>query len=192
MDEVTKYTKLWDLPQGYGNNWDHPYWLEIALFIRRAMDDRGFQVGMSVLDVGGGKGDLRKVIFKGCEYQSLDIAPNSGADIIVDITEWDCMTDWGESECHFYSYDWVIAVDVLEHIPTERVSFALENISVVSFGGAIFLISIRPDRGGKKIGATLHMTVRPTNWWLGQINKHWETVELLREVPGEYCIVVCQ
>lgn len=189
MEEVEKYTKLWDLPQGYGNNWDHPYWQEIALFVRKAMDERGLEANDSVLDIGGGRGALRKVIFKGCDYTTLDIAPNSGADIVADISkahEFGYMTEHGMAHP---IYDWAVAIDMLEHLPTPCIPDALFNIKQLARNGAVFLISTRADRGGKKIGTTLHMTVREPKWWVHELSEVWDTAELLRTVAGEYCIV---
>jgi hypothetical protein len=181
MEEVEKYTKLWDLPQGYGNNWDHPYWKEIGEFVREQMGFNGYE---SILDVGGGNGGMRK-FFPAAGYTTLDIAPNSGADIIADISEYDL----GPEDAG--SYDWVVAIDMLEHLPTDRVHDALRNINNLVRCGAVFLISTRPDRGGKKIGATLHMTVREPGWWVNQLADHFTGVQCVRVVKGEYCIVVC-
>jgi 2-polyprenyl-3-methyl-5-hydroxy-6-metoxy-1,4-benzoquinol methylase len=187
MNEEEKYTLLWDLPQGYGNNWGHPYWQEIGKYILNAMNERGLDcAGMSVLDIGGGDGKFKQFC-TGLRYTTLDIAPNSGADIIADVSNADEWIDIANPS----SFDWITAIDMLEHLPTGRVSSALENINAMG-DGFIALISTRPDRGGKKIGQTLHMTVRPPGWWVEELSAHWDNVELLRVVSGEYCIVVCR
>lgn len=191
MDEEEKYTKLWALPQGYGNPWDknNPYWNEVADFIMKSLYDRGFQVTDSVLDVGGGNGKFEPWLgLEGGSYTALDIAPNSGADIVADIStsprglRLEGLTD---------KYDWTLAIDMLEHLPTERVRPALANISRHTSHGFIALISTRPDRGGKKIGATLHMTVREPDWWADTLFDYWRTIKILRVVKGEYCIMAC-
>jgi hypothetical protein len=180
MDEVTKYTKLWDLPQGYGNNYDDPRMIEIVGTLTKEM---GLHTFTSVLDVGGGDGRLKK-FFPNHVYKSMDIAPNSGADIIGDVS---FMSTWNEE-----SFDWVISIDVMEHLPIERVDNALHNIATVATEGAAFLICTRPDRGGKKIGAVLHMTVRPPRWWVYRMEDYWKDVQLLRVMTGEYCLIVCR
>jgi len=184
MEEVEKYTLLWDLPQGYGNNYNHPYWKEIVETLRAALIDRGLQPGHEVLDIGGGDRRVEDWFDNndGVFYTSLDIAPNSGADIIDDITQW--YVD-GE-DC----FDYAISIDVMEHIPTNLIDDALGNIRVSVRHSVAFLISTRPDRGGKKIGQTLHMTVREPDWWVRKMFKYWATVKLLRVLPGEYCLIV--
>ncbi len=190
MEEVDKYTLLWNLPQGYGNNWDHPYWQEIGEFVIKAMIDRGFITNSTVLDIGGGDGAfgeaLRKIYGTSSGYTTLDIAPNSGADIIADISEGKAVYEAGVHE----PFDWIMAIDMLEHLPTERVQPALSTIRSLALTGAVFLISTRQDRGGRKIGETLHMTVRPPKWWVMELSMHWKNVDTLRVVNGEYMIVV--
>jgi len=178
MEEVEKYTLLWDLPQGYGNNYEHPYWVEIIGTLTKEMGLHSFH---SVLDVGGGDGRMKK-FFPNHEYTALDLAPNSGADIIADIVTWD----------RDDVYDWVISIDVMEHLPTIQVAEAIATIYDATREGAAFLISTRPDRGGKKIGQILHMTVRPPEWWVKEFGKFFQDVTLLRVVKGEYCLLVCR
>lgn len=63
-------------------------------------------------------------------------------------------------------------VDVLEHIPTDHVDDVLAVIG--SCEEAAFLqISLREDYGGKKIGETLHLTVKPKEWWLDKVELYF-------------------
>lgn len=181
MKEIEKYRMLWDLPQGYGNNYSDPRMIEIVNTMTNAM---GLHTFNSVLDVGGGDGRL-KSFFPNHEYTSMDIAPNSGADIIGNIADDELMHDVRNRN----QFDWVISIDVMEHLPTDHVEPALSNIRTVATDGAAFMICTRPDRGGKKIGQTLHMTVREPVWWVGMMAQHWQDVQLLRVVKGEYCLI---
>lgn len=185
MDEITKYTKLWALPQGYGNNYDHSYWKEIVETLYEAMK---MSEGDHLLDVGGGDQRLAK-FFPKQRYTSLDIAPNvmepgenAYPHIVADISKYTVVEP----------HDWAISIDVMEHIPTDLVDAALDNIAGAAHCGAAFLISTRPDRGGKKIGAVLHMTVREPQWWVSIMKDYWDDVNLLRVVTGEYCLIVCR
>jgi 2-polyprenyl-3-methyl-5-hydroxy-6-metoxy-1,4-benzoquinol methylase len=185
MEEVEKYTLLWDLPQGYGNNYEHPYWKEIVETLK---DNFLRDWKNEILDVGGGDQRLGK-FFPDQKYTSLDIAPNAcepGENayphIVADIREWSDPK----------AYDWVISIDVMEHIPTIDVPMTISNIYDSTREGAAFLISTRPDRGGKKIGQILHMTVRPPEWWVKEFGKFFQDVTLLRVVKGEYCLLVCR
>lgn len=55
-------------------------------------------------------------------------------------------------------------VDVMEHIPPGDVDAVIRNI-MASAPVTFFQISTLPDYCGALIGATLHNTVRPHDWW---------------------------
>lgn len=183
MNELEKYTALWDLPQGYGNNYDDERMIEIVKTLTREM---GLHTFTSVIDIGGGDQRLAK-FFPNHKYTCLDIAPNATpcgenayAHIVADVSDWFQIDE----------YEWGISIDVMEHLPTDRVDLALENISLSCSIGCVFLICTRPDRGGKKIGETLHMTVQPAAWWIGMMAKYFHDVKLIRNVIPEYCLIV--
>jgi hypothetical protein len=185
MLEADKYNLLWNLPQGYGNNYDHPYWKEIVATLQTHMQ---IQAGDSMIDIGGGDQRLAQ-FFPHIRYTSLDIATaamapgeNAYPHIVADISEWH----------DFEKYDWAISIDVMEHLPTLLVPKAITNISQSVIVGAAFLISNRPDRGGRKIGEVLHLTVRPPDWWHYRLSVAFKEVQIVRVVKGEYCLVVCR
>lgn len=57
-------------------------------------------------------------------------------------------------------------VDVMEHIPPNDVECVVRNI-LDSAPATFFQISTVPDNMGSLIGETLHLTVRPHEWWAG-------------------------
>jgi hypothetical protein len=67
--------------------------------------------------------------------------------------------------------------DVMEHIPTEDVDTVIKNIMDCS-ARVFFQISTIDDIGGALIGATLHLTVKPHNWWEDRFKALGYTVEL--------------
>lgn len=67
-------------------------------------------------------------------------------------------------------FDAVIAIDVLEHITEEKINASLEEIRRIS-RFFYFNISCREDSLGKKIGKTLHLCVKPPDWWYTKINE---------------------
>lgn len=177
MSEKEKYTILWGRPEGYGNNYDIPKGKEVINFI---VDELYLVGDESILDIGGGDGRLKK-FFEGHAYTSLDIAPNAGADIVADITGWK----------NPGAYDIGMCCDVMEHIPPESVTNAINNIAQTC-DRAAFMISTRPDRFGAKIGMTLHLTVRPPRWWSKELHRVWDDVRLVRDIPNDYCIFTCE
>lgn len=58
-----------------------------------------------------------------------------------------------------------LCCDVMEHIPPGSVEAVICNI-MASAETVFFQISTRPDSFGVLIGQSLHLTVRPHEWWL--------------------------
>lgn len=62
--------------------------------------------------------------------------------------------------------DAVVCTDVLEHIPTEHVPAVLANLRAAATRAVFLGIALFPDGFGPEvIGAPLHLTVRPVDWW---------------------------
>lgn len=66
--------------------------------------------------------------------------------------------------------------DVMEHIPTEKVDAVFAGIARVCREACFFQIATFPDGFGRRIGETLHETVKPCTWWEGQAQKHFGKV----------------
>lgn len=66
--------------------------------------------------------------------------------------------------------DAVVCTDVMEHIPTERVPAVLRNLRQAATRCVFLGIALFPDSFGPKVlGAPLHLTVQPVEWWREQI-----------------------
>lgn len=68
-------------------------------------------------------------------------------------------------------------VDVLEHVPPDKVDQVLDNI-LLAAQHVFFSIAMFEDVCGKAIGETLHLSVHPFEWWMEQFTKreclvHW-------------------
>ncbi len=61
--------------------------------------------------------------------------------------------------------DYGFCTDVMEHIPTLEVESVIQNI-MLAVGTCFFQISTVGDTCGKLIGEYLHLTVRPSDWWV--------------------------
>jgi hypothetical protein len=73
---------------------------------------------------------------------------------------------------------------VIEHIPTERVNAALNNIKKVTRWGAFLQIALWHDGWGDKIGARLHLTVEDDDWWKEKITARWPNAEYRNSGDG--------
>jgi len=66
----------------------------------------------------------------------------------------------------------ITAWEVLEHIPTEKLSTLIDNISQHLEPDGIVVVSVdtAPD-SNPVTGAVYHVTLQPKNWWLEQFAK---------------------
>lgn len=66
--------------------------------------------------------------------------------------------------------DAVVCTDVMEHIPTEHVPAVLANLRSAATRCVFLGIALFPDAFGPKVlGAPLHLTVQPVDWWREQV-----------------------
>ena len=75
-------------------------------------------------------------------------------------------------------WSWFFCTDVMEHIPTEKVDAVLDNIARITTKGGYMQIALCPDSCGQYIGETLHLTLKPENWWTEKLIKHWKVERL--------------
>lgn len=80
--------------------------------------------------------------------------------------------------------DYAFSADVLEHLPPDRIHAALRGIREKTRQAGVFQIATRPDTSGKLIGETLHLTVRPGEWWWETLHQHWVSVSAARHGNG--------
>lgn len=150
-----------------------------------AVQKLDMQYGRSVADFGCGTGRCAKWFEdQGFDAVGVDIAGNALEEAVpfVQCTLWD-------SE-KLPSVDYGFSVDVLEHIPTERVMDTLQAIHDACRIGCYLNIDTIPDAFGVVIGKTLHLTVQPAEWWEARIKAIWPEVD---SYPGErQAVFVCR
>jgi len=70
-------------------------------------------------------------------------------------------------------FDLIIAIDVLEHIPIDKIDDCLQAIAnKTTF--FYFSIACRPDQLGYLINDNLHLCVKPSYWWLDKIQNYFK------------------
>jgi hypothetical protein len=85
-------------------------------------------------------------------------------------------------------FDVLFSTDVLEHLPRAEISDFAERV-LACFPKFIFLnISTRAADKKFSNGANVHVTVKPTSWWIATLNRFWSknyTCAVVRDEPDE-------
>lgn len=158
--EREKYEKVWDFPE-YRNV--SPGMAEVE----RAMKRMNPEQGDTLYDFGAGPGRATKWFRdRGLEVTAVDHAANA-LETDVDFRQA-CLWDMS----HLVPHDYGFCCDVLEHIPTDRVGDVIAEIAEKVRVGCWFRIATRKDvMGDRTVGAPLHLTVKPHEWWFDRILK---------------------
>lgn len=108
---------------------------------------------------GTGRGSL-KIHEAGNEVLLIDFTDNCRDEeaLKLPFLQWDLTKPCPVRSDHGF------CTDVMEHIPTEDVSLVVNNI-MNSSKQVFFQISTIDDVMGAAIGAPLHLTVKPHQWW---------------------------
>ena len=128
----------------------------------------------TILDAGCGSGKFMQRILEqhGAEFtiRGFDIAGNcldpwfAGRE--AELLTTGCL--WDEDSLPAPN-DAVVCTDVMEHIPTDKVPAVLRNLCAASTKCVFLGIALFPDAFGPKVlGAPLHLTVKPVEWWREQ------------------------
>ena len=163
--ERIKYQRMWTEVPGYRTN--SPGERLVDTFLSLAQWDKGDWL----IDCGSGTGRAaKKLSDAGLNVTMLDITPTAtDPDVKLSFIEaclWDMPVlcpDW----------DWVYCCDVMEHLPTEHVDAVLDNLATMTGYGAFLQIALFDDFFGQMIGETLHLTVKPADWWRQKLAERW-------------------
>ncbi|MCX5682796.1 MAG: methyltransferase domain-containing protein, partial [Planctomycetota bacterium] len=83
--------------------------------------------------------------------------------------------------------DFIYAIDLLEHVPEAKVDATCRAIAGHT---RLFFadVSTLKDKLGDKIGKRLHVTLRPSNWWVGRLAEVFEDVKVLGLQPDGFFV----
>lgn len=129
--------------------------------------------GETLGDFGCGTGRATRELRKqDIDATGIDIAPNALETSVPFVQA--CLWDLPELR-----FDHGICCDVMEHIPPEKVDAVLTNISRSVSRDCFFAIDNDQDQMGALIGAVLHLTRRPREWWVEKLKQHFSSVEFI-------------
>ena len=162
--EARKYSNMWAFEE-YRHN------APGERHVDQAIELMEIPVGATVLDFGCGTGRGAQM-FKdyGYDVTGVDHAANcldENIDIKLVISNLWMLPD--------ITADYGYCTDVMEHIPTEKVSEVLKCISK-SVKRCFFNIHTSHDSMGSLIEDTLHLTVENGDWWEEELDKHFDKV----------------
>lgn len=184
--ERHKYETLWGGSKYRAHSPAHAAFYDLAALLATLGAARGEQVA----DMGCGVGRAA-LLLREREYRVVltDFAANClDAEVARAVVRDDglqfapcCL--WAEVAGELAERaEWAWCVDVLEHIPTALVPAVLANLARAR-RGAVLQVSTRPDRMGRLVGAPLHLTVRPAQWWAGEAGKYFDLYSVV-ELPN--------
>jgi 2-polyprenyl-3-methyl-5-hydroxy-6-metoxy-1,4-benzoquinol methylase len=174
--ERTKYETLVSAVPAYRDFSPAESWLPV--FSELVGDSRG-----TVLDAGccTGKGGLylaaQGFAVTLCDLTNAGLVEGAKGLPFYGVCLWD---DLGHiAPCGYLDdkFDYVIACDVLEHIPTEYTMLVLRNLLAVTREGLFLTICFHADEFGAAIGEALHLTVQSFSWWKTRIAELGEIVD---------------
>lgn len=174
--ERVKYEQTWRDPEYRHANHGLNLWLN-----RRDLFPAEVH---SALDIGCGNGRLlHRWYEEGIDAWGYDIAPNCLDAAVAPFVAhrmrygplWEM--DWGNPLIAYYErhrFDLGVCTDVMEHIPEEMVPASLARIAVCC-DRVVFKIAHSPNQLG---GQVLHLTLRPVEWWMEQMEKAHECCDV--------------
>ena len=167
--EAYKYRRCWSHGQ-YREHSDGENLLAVALEALRPRD------GTTFIDFGCGTGRATSMLqVMGHKVLGIDHASNS-LDDGINIPF--CVANLWALPPNINEADYGYCVDVMEHIPRDKIDAVLSNISRLSNVAAFFKIDLEDAKFGDFIGVgTLHHTIMSSEWWMEQLSKHFSSVE---------------
>lgn len=177
--ERAKYQKAWGIAS-YGDFSPGLHELAGALKWMRP------EAGASITDWGSGSGKAADALVeRGFRVRMVDIAANAYRGKYGPVIEA-CLWELPEMAATDHGY----CADVMEHIPPERVDAVLAGIAQRTAKSVFFQIALYHDRFGAQVGAPLHLSVFPPEWWRERLGKYFARVDTL-QVRNKNLLALC-
>ena len=164
--EASKYDKVWC-------HEEYAKYSPGELYAKDAMERLYIPKKQLAYDFGTGSGKGANVL--------LNAGFNSvvGFDYCESPSKWLADTNTGfmfikealhEMNSSYVVADFGLCADVMEHMPEQVIDDALRNMQCLSKTLYLGICTVG-DVFGKAVGETLHLTVKPCEWWVERIGK---------------------
>lgn len=178
----------------YGKMWEHPEYRECAPGERLAetfLKIAHPAAGAECIDFGcgTGRGGVMLALLGLLRVTMVDFVRNS-----LDPGVREKLGEQNLAVLRFLKHDleqplpihapYGFCVDVMEHIPPDRVDRVLDNV-LKAAQHVFFSIATTADVCGQLIGEPLHLTVQPAAWWREQFAKRDCEVHWMQEDDGQ-------
>lgn len=163
--ELAKYQKIWKRAE-------YRQWSPGEAAVPTFIANLPWEKGDTVIDLGCGTGRAgASLADRGLSVTLLDFCADA-----LEVASLPFITAniWRlprELQC-----DWIFCVDVMEHIPEEKVKDSIRGMAGMAKRGGFLQIALFEDGCGSLIGEKLHMTVKPMAWWLVQISSYFDVI----------------
>jgi SAM-dependent methyltransferase len=187
IDEMAKYQRVWSEIPEYGKFSPAMRVVDKVVKICNGLDVK------TVLDAGCGCGRAMKR-FKdlGFDVTGVDIVDNCiDEDIREELKPNFIQSSLWELQIDRNYYDMVFCVDVMEHIPPDRVYKVLTKLTMACKKYAYFKIAKFQDGYGKRINEPLHLSLYSTEQWKNLLSKHFNEIEVIID-GSNYSTFFCE
>lgn len=164
IKEQNKYSRMWEY-EGYSGRSPGLDSLPMALALTIGYGKRGD----TVVDFGCGRGLVLDALeMRGFKAYGIDLVKLHDRAIVASLWDLPKALD---------PVDYGLSFDVLEHLPTDRVPQALQQMSRLFTKKGFFQICMREDSMGSHIGEKLHLTVQDKMWWVDKLTVDYDVLE---------------
>jgi SAM-dependent methyltransferase len=181
--ERLKYEKVWSTIKAYSESSPG---LDLADKAIEIFEEH--KVG-SILDAGCGSGKAAGRFYnKGYVTCGIDITLEGLRKDVERLPIFHEMCVW-DFPGWLPAYGAIYCIDVMEHIPEEKVDAVIDNLADRWNKIAIFQIAMFQDRFGEMIGERLHLTVKTKDWWERKIQRRFKNIKEIENVRGRFTFV---